>query len=78
MPEGVKPHLHCKTTSVDLQCDVEKTKYHVKFIAKSMQSNGWPLYSAQGTEFQCQMVKRELFGFSSLSQQYQFSHVISN
>lgn len=78
MPERVKPYLRCEMTSVDLQCDDEKTNYHVKFTAKSVQSNGWPLYSTQGTQFQCQMVKRELFGFSSLSQQCQFSHVISN
>jgi hypothetical protein len=62
MPEGVKLHLHWKT-SVDLQCDVQKTKYHAKFIAKSVQINGWPLYSTQDTQFQCHMVKGELSGF---------------
>jgi hypothetical protein len=43
-------------TSVDMQCDVEKITYHVKFTAKSMQSNGWPLYNTQGTQFQWHMV----------------------
>jgi hypothetical protein len=29
--------------TVDMQCDAEKTKCHLRSLAKNMQHNGWPL-----------------------------------
>jgi len=50
--------------TVDMQCDAEKTKYHLRSSTKNMHRNGWPLkyhiFCRVLREFWCQRFKWEV------------------